>query len=139
MGSGQNTQCPVRFIAIVQVDTNREDSLQDCRWWLDMTNAGFRRPRSVTWEVDSSGNTNRQILVPRNQPVCSGSLVKERASNWKADQPQVVSNDPAHFRRMSQAPCDRRQMQKIAHRVNAAPRANSIFLVNARNGFNQGP
>jgi hypothetical protein len=80
VGSWNYAQRAVRFVARIQVNAHREHTVEHRNRRLHMPLASFNRPWSVAGHIAFFGDTDRQILMPRHQPIGIGSLVEQKAS-----------------------------------------------------------
>jgi hypothetical protein len=79
----------VRFITIVEVKSNRDQSVQDCYRWLNEQFTLLFRPSVVFGIINPLGNRYAEILVNRYQPVTGRRLREQRTLNgsgvgWKS-------------------------------------------------------
>ena len=102
MRTGQHTQSSVALISVVQMESNSEHSLEKFSRWLDVRNAVFCAPRAKSGHLGKSSKRQRQILVPRNQPIYFGRLVEVDSPNWKRLGLEMRANEIQKQRRTCQ-------------------------------------
>jgi hypothetical protein len=69
MRSGQDAQCTIRLVGVVEVKPDSEHLLEEFDWRLDVRNTILRAPRPKPRMLGANAKRQRQILMPRNQPV----------------------------------------------------------------------
>lgn len=105
MRAGNHAKRAVVFFAIVQVDTDREHLLQNCRRRTNMDDICFARPWAPALDVKLFANGDHTVLMPGDLPIRFWILVKEDSpysktlvSKHGCDQPPhlVRARDGAH-------------------------------------------
>src|SRR5438552_3180924 len=93
MRARQDAQSTVGLIGVVEVEPHAEHLLEKCNGRLDVRNAVLCAPRTETGYLGSGANRQRQILVPRNQPIRVGRLVEVKGANWKRLRRKIQTNE----------------------------------------------
>src|SRR5688500_6322949 len=68
--SRKNTHRSVRRAARIQMHAHGDHALEDFSWGLHVNNAGFDGPRAKASDVASLSDGDREVLMPRDLPVC---------------------------------------------------------------------
>jgi len=107
MRAWNHAEGTVILAAIIQMNTDREHSLQNGNLRAHMNDIGFARPRSPTFDMDFLPNGNHTVLMPRHLPVRSWTFVEKDSSHREAlvsqhrfDRPPdlIRTRDGAHDR-----------------------------------------
>ena len=69
MGTRHHTERPVSFVAVIKVDTHRQDGQKDLHRRLHEEVALLFRPARALGAIDSLRNRNAEILVQRHEPI----------------------------------------------------------------------
>ena len=81
VASWEDPQRSVLSITVIQMYADRQHPLKNRHWRLHIHHAGLGRPRSITIRNHAGVYTNREILMPRHEPVGIASFVEQRSFN----------------------------------------------------------
>ena len=91
MGAAGDAKGAVIWAAVVQVQPDRERSLEYRVGGANMEHSCFRRPSGVPGHIDSLSDRDRDILVIRDLPVGPGMLVEIQNANDAAVHHEFLS------------------------------------------------
>src|SRR5258708_22860586 len=104
MRAWNHAEGTVILAAIIQMNTDREHSLQNGNLRAHMNDIGFARPRSPTFDMDFLPNGNHTVLMPRHLPVRSSTFVEKDSSHREALVSQHRFDRPPHLIRTRDTP-----------------------------------
>jgi hypothetical protein len=81
MRSGYYPERTVGRIAIIEMQPNGDHLRQQGHGRLHMGNPILHAPRTEARCLDLAGHSDRQILMPRHEPVGGGSLIEKDGPN----------------------------------------------------------
>lgn len=76
MRAGQDSQSSVVRVGIVKVQAHSEHLIQQLHRWLHMRHALLHTPWPESWHLGFFFESQRQVLMPRNEPVGLRAFVK---------------------------------------------------------------
>lgn len=83
MRPGQDAQGAIRFVGVVEVKPHGEHLLEEIDRRLDMRNTMLRAPLPEAGKLGAGAKGQRQILMPRNEPVRFRAFIEVDSANWK--------------------------------------------------------
>jgi hypothetical protein len=137
MRSANHSKRSVLLPAIIQVNTQRNHSLENFSRRMHMRNAGFHRPSEIPRGIDLRTHGNRRVLMPAKRPIGTGRFVEEQHPRNKCILAQDLPGNRVKARRASKLPQCRDFIGDIAspgtsHRgtgsVKRIPRRPQLFL-----------
>ena len=93
MRAGQDAQSTVGLIGVVKVEPDGQHLPEKFDGRLNVGNAILRAPRPEAWNLGAGAKSQRQILVPRNQPIRFGRLVEVDGADWKRFRWKMLANE----------------------------------------------
>jgi len=93
MRTRQDTQGSVGCIGVVEVQSDGEHLLEESGGWLNVGNAILRAPRTEASHLGPGTECQRQILVPRNQPIRIRGLVEVDGADGEGFSRQMSANE----------------------------------------------
>ena len=102
MRAGQYAQSTVGRVGVIEVKPNGKHLLEEFDGRLNVSNAILCAPRAEAGNLGAGAKRQRQILVPRNQPIRVGGFVEVDGAHWKRLGWQVRTNEVEKPGRTSQ-------------------------------------
>jgi len=102
MRAGQDAQGTIGIIGGIEVESNGEHLLEKLDRRLDVRNAVLDAPRAETGNLGAGAERQRQILMPRNQPIGIRGLVEVNGTNRKRLGRHMRTNEIEKLWRTSQ-------------------------------------
>jgi len=92
MRAGQHAQCAVQFVGVVEMDPDGEHLLEKFDRGLDVGHAVLDAPWAKAGDFDAGAKRQRQVLVPRNQPIRAGRSIKLNGADRKRFRRKMRTN-----------------------------------------------
>src|SRR5438045_2454802 len=98
MSAWQHSQSAIGLVAIVEVQANRQHQFEEFDGRLNMGHSLFDAPWAETGNMNLGVARQRQVLMPRHQPIGIRGLVKINGSDWAWLKWQLRTNNAKESR-----------------------------------------
>ena|SRR6185437_6177745 len=118
--SGEDTQRPILFCRVVEMDTQSQNSAERERRRVGVNYPILDRPRAPTWSVETISKRQGSILMPRNQPVRFRRFVEHCGMKRKR---RTTEHPCCHAKQLwaSSQGCDPIMSESMSHTGAASP------------------
>jgi hypothetical protein len=99
MRTWDNAQGAVRFVTIIQMETESYHALQNFHWRLHVWNTVLGRPRTVASYINPLFDRDGKILMPRDKPVGLGRFIKKDGTHGQRLGSEHVLEQAQYFGR----------------------------------------
>jgi hypothetical protein len=114
VSTGQHAQRAVSLVSVIQVQAHSQHVFQHRNRRLHVSNAGLDGPRTVSLNVNPLANSNREVLVPCDLPVCIPVFIEIDAPDNTSAISKKRFDEIATGRTLRQLTCHRHNVQEIS-------------------------
>lgn len=115
--AGQHTERAVGIVGIIEMKAHGKHLLEQFDGRLDVGNAILGAPRPEAGQIDTGAKGERQVLMPRDQPVGFGRFVEVNGADGERFERKMRAHEIEKMRRAGQSGHDRNGEQTATART----------------------